>query len=212
MGDAAIGIAPPRHSSGRRRSVPVTPRALLSACAVGSTSDRRRSTRCWTTPGVADESRSRTAASRDSSLPAEVLCRGRMRSNPPQWLFVFLLTSSATVVRAATPVYPFAERDSVVDDYHGVRVADPYRWLESLDAPRTREWLRAEAGFTVQQLDALPGREALRRRLTALRTVGHTGVPWREAGRLYFEESRGTDAQPEFCVADSLGATPSAAV
>src|SRR5690606_33735968 len=40
--------------------------------------------------------------------------------------------------------YPAAPRGSVIDDYFGTKVADPWRALESLDAPATKKWVSAE--------------------------------------------------------------------
>ena len=97
---------------------------------------------------------------------------------------------------AQAPAYPAARRDNVVDDYHGTRVADPYRWLEQLDGGETGRWLRRQHRLTRRQLDALPGRDAIRRRLTALRGSVHTEVPWREAGRLFYLENPGSRPQP----------------
>src|SRR5262249_14978117 len=42
------------------------------------------------------------------------------------------------------PVYPVTARVDVSDDYHGTTVADPYRWLENLDAETTRAWVEAQ--------------------------------------------------------------------
>ena len=35
---------------------------------------------------------------------------------------------------AAKLIYPAAPRGGQVDDYHGEKVADPYRWLEDVDS------------------------------------------------------------------------------
>src|SRR5688572_5594171 len=54
--------------------------------------------------------------------------------------------------RSKMPEYPQARRGDTVDDYHGTKVADPYRWLEDPDAPETREWIEAENRVTESYL------------------------------------------------------------
>jgi prolyl oligopeptidase len=56
--------------------------------------------------------------------------------------------------------YPQAARGDVVDDYHGVRISDPYRWLEDLDAPSTRDWL-ARGNLCVAESPSSTARSAL---------------------------------------------------
>jgi prolyl oligopeptidase len=65
-------------------------------------------------------------------------------------------------------LYPPTRRDAVVDDYHGMPVADPYRWLEDLQAPETHAWLEAQQRLTSALLTAMPTRDAIEARLTAL--------------------------------------------
>src|ERR1700761_729588 len=54
-----------------------------------------------------------------------------------------------------------ATSDVVIDAYHGVQVADPFRWLEEHQSPRTRAWIDEQAGVSRSYLDALPGRDLL---------------------------------------------------
>jgi prolyl oligopeptidase len=78
------------------------------------------------------------------------------------------------------PAYPAAERLDVVDELHGRRVADPYRWLEDVEDPRTVAWRAAQDSLCDSELRALPGRERLRARLTELLRAGAVGTPaWR---------------------------------
>src|SRR4029077_19157987 len=58
--------------------------------------------------------------------------------------------------------YPPAARDQVIDDFHGVKVPDPYRWLEQLDSAETRRWVMAEARLTDSYLQKIPARPALK--------------------------------------------------
>ena len=94
--------------------------------------------------------------------------------------------------------YPAAPRGDVVDVYHGQPVPDPYRWLEDPDAPQTRAWIEAEVELTERFLAAIPERETIRRRLTALWDYERFGVP-RRAGPVYVY-SKNTGLQPQAVV------------
>ncbi|TFV85938.1 S9 family peptidase [Blastococcus sp. CT_GayMR20] len=76
--------------------------------------------------------------------------------------------------------YPQALRLDLVEDLHGHRVADPYRWLEDAADPRTQEWTRAQDALTGEVLSGLPLREEFAARLEKLVHAGAVGVPvWR---------------------------------
>ena len=66
--------------------------------------------------------------------------------------------------RAERIAYPAAPRSDQVDLLHGVRVADPFRPLEEIDAPETRAWIEAENALTSEWLARAPARERLRPR------------------------------------------------
>ena len=83
------------------------------------------------------------------------------------------------------PAYPRAERLDLVDHLHGRAVADPYRWLEDPDDPRTREWSTAQDALARAHLDALPGRDRLATTLAALVEAGWVGAPVWRAGRRF---------------------------
>ena len=82
--------------------------------------------------------------------------------------------------------YPASARSDQSDDYFGVEVADPYRWMEELDAPETSAWVEAQNELAVPYLEALPLRERLRARLTEVWNYPRRSAPWRE-GPWYFE-------------------------
>ncbi len=83
------------------------------------------------------------------------------------------------------PAYPRAERLDLVDHLRGRAVADPYRWLEDPDDPRTREWSTAQDALARVHLDALPGRDRLATTLAALAEAGWVGAPVWRAGRRF---------------------------
>lgn len=85
------------------------------------------------------------------------------------------------------PTYPPAERVDVVDEYHGQPVADPYRWLEDPNDPRTVAWSAAQDELLAAQRATWTARERLRSRLIELFAAGSVSAPaWRE-GRPFFE-------------------------
>ena len=67
-----------------------------------------------------------------------------------------------------TTKYPVARKGDVVDDYHGVKIADPYRWLEDTDSAETAEWVAAENNVTQAYLAGIPERARFKERLTSL--------------------------------------------
>lgn len=109
---------------------------------------------------------------------------------------------------AQSPAYPVTPREAVVDDYHGTAVADPYRWLETLDDPRTAEWVQAQTQLTSGYLATIPRRDAIHARLTELVNYARTDVPWREAGRLYYLEDSGTQPQAALYTLRHTGDAP----
>src|SRR5271154_297571 len=74
--------------------------------------------------------------------------------------------------------YPAARRGDVVDDYNGVKLPDPYRWLETLDSPETRAWTRAEARLTESFLEKIPALATFKQRLTSLLNFEKYGMPF----------------------------------
>ncbi len=105
-------------------------------------------------------------------------------------------------------VYPKARLSGVVDEYHGVKVEDPYRWMEDLDSPETREWVLAEARLTESYLDQSSTRQTLRRRLTELMDFEKFGLPVRRQSRLFYLRNRGLDPQGIIYTSEGLEGEP----
>jgi len=81
--------------------------------------------------------------------------------------------------------YPEVKEDSVVDDYFGTEVADPYRWLENDTSAETSAWVKAQNQVTFDYLSQIPYREQLKERLTELWNYKKVGVPF-SRGDFYF--------------------------
>ena len=111
------------------------------------------------------------------------------------------MTESATAERlrpSATSTaltYPQTRRDAHTDDYFGTAVADPYRWLEALDSPETKEWVTAENKVTFDYLSRIPFRDKVRDRLTKLWNYERYGVPSVEGDLLIFSKNDGLQNQ-----------------
>jgi len=102
--------------------------------------------------------------------------------------FTLGLGSFAAIAFAAdspTQIYPPAPTSEQVDDYNGVKVADPYRPLENPDAPESRKWIEAENQITFDFLKTIPEREGIQKRLTEVWDYERFGVPFKyESGGL----------------------------
>jgi prolyl oligopeptidase len=83
------------------------------------------------------------------------------------------------------PDYPPTPTGDVVDDYHGTKVPDPYRWLEDPTDPVVRQWIDAQNRVTSSWLAEVPARDRIRRRLTELWDHPRAGAPWRRGARWF---------------------------
>ena len=123
-------------------------------------------------------------------------------------LSVFACTFLAAQTDGAPLVYPRAKTVDQVDDYHGVKVPDPYRWLEDTDSAETHDWVEAENKLTFSYLDQIPYRGAIRDRLTKLWNYERFTVPEQQGGRYFYDHNNGLQNQNVLLVADSLNAEP----
>lgn len=100
---------------------------------------------------------------------------------------------------------PPARRGDVVDDHHGTRVPDPYRWLEDPDGEETRAWVAAQNARTRAALDAVPARDRIRDRLAELWDHPRRSTPWREGDRWFQLRNTGLQDQDVLWVLPSAG-------
>ncbi|HEV7674174.1 MAG TPA: prolyl oligopeptidase family serine peptidase [Candidatus Angelobacter sp.] len=87
------------------------------------------------------------------------------------------------------PAPPEARVATVIDDYHGQRIADPYRWLEDATAAETRQFVAEQNAYTHSVLEGISGRDGLQQRIEQLLTIGQVASP-RIRGNNYFYERR----------------------
>ena len=118
------------------------------------------------------------------------------------------VSSTLTAQTDSALVYPKAKTVDQVDDYHGVKVADPYRWLEDTDSAETHDWVEAENKLTFGYLDQIPYRGAIRDRLLKLWNYERFTVPEQERGRYFYQHNNGLQNQNVLLVAETLNAEP----
>ena len=123
-----------------------------------------------------------------------------------------IIMTMATIASAAVSAqglqYPKAAKDGTVDEYFGVKVADPYRWLENDTSQQTAAWVEAENKVTNAYLQKIPFRGKLLKRLTELVNYERISAPFKKNGKWYFSKNDGLQNQSVIYVMDELGGEP----
>ncbi len=115
-----------------------------------------------------------------------------------------------TAALAGGFAYPATKKVDQTDEYHGTKVADPYRWLED-DARTSKEvadWVEAQNKVTFGYLEQIPQREAIKKRLTELWNYERYSAPTKFGGRYFFTKNDGLQNQAVLYVMESMGAEP----
>ena len=108
--------------------------------------------------------------------------------------------------QASGLTYPETRKVDVVEDQFGVKVADPYRWLED-DVrvnPDVAKWVEAQNAVSGTYLDKLPGREALKARMKALYDYERFSIPQKAGGHYFFTKNNGLQNQSPLYVRNGL--------
>jgi prolyl oligopeptidase len=126
-------------------------------------------------------------------------------------VFIFLIVSLFIVV---TPIsgmamtYPITQTVDQVDFYHGIKVADPYRWLENPDSPETKAWVDAQNQVTFSYLQSIPERELLQARLMELWNYEKYGMPFKRGDRYFYSKNDGLQNQNVLYKIETLTSEP----
>jgi prolyl oligopeptidase len=119
-------------------------------------------------------------------------------------LFVAGAVVCACVWAAPKVTPPPTRTDNVTETIHGVKITDPYRWLEDQKSPETRAWITAQAAFTRSFLDVLPGRPGIKDKLAGLMKVETMGPPVHRGNNYFFTRRLATEVRSSICVRDGL--------
>ena len=118
-----------------------------------------------------------------------------------------LLVTQAGLAQQAWK-YPATATVEHVDTYHGVQIADPYRWLEDDNSAQTTQWVEAQNAVTFGYLGTIPFRAALRARLDVLQDYPKYTAPSRRGTRYFFSKNSGLQEQSVLFTQVGLDGTP----
>ena len=104
--------------------------------------------------------------------------------------------------------YPKTETVKQIDDYHGVKVKDHYRWLENPDSPETKAWVEAQNEVTFGFLEQISERETIRKRLTDLWDYEKYGIPIKRGERYFYFKNDGLQNQSVLYTLEDLNDEP----
>ncbi|MBC3784743.1 prolyl oligopeptidase [Spirosoma sp. LMG 31448] len=118
-----------------------------------------------------------------------------MYSFKPIYLLLMLSSSVAVGQGDSQLSYPKARKTDQADDYHGTKVADPYRWLEDDRSAETADWVKAQNKVTFGYLEQIPYRKQLQTRLEQVYNYPKYSAPSRKGEWFYFSKNDGLQNQ-----------------
>ncbi len=104
--------------------------------------------------------------------------------------------------------YPVTRQVDHTDTYHGVKVADPYRWLEDDNSTETAEWVEAQNRLTFGYLEQIPFRKQLRERMEQVYNYPKYSSPFRKGEYYFFYKNDGLQNQSVLYIQKGLDGTP----
>ncbi len=109
-------------------------------------------------------------------------------------------------IRIARPEinYPETRKLDLVDDYHGRKVSDPYRWLEDTESEETADWVARQNEVTQQYLQSIPSRSVMHQRLEKLWNYERFELPRRRGSTYFYTHNDGLQNQSVLYKASSL--------
>ncbi len=112
-----------------------------------------------------------------------------------KYLQILILTTLFQSIMIAQIKYPTTRKGEQIDDYHGTKVADPYRWLEDDRSAETGEWVKAQNEVTNAFLEKIPYRKSLQKRCEEVFDYAKYSSPFRRGEWYYFYKNDGLQNQ-----------------
>ncbi|RPH32075.1 MAG: S9 family peptidase [Bacteroidales bacterium] len=129
-----------------------------------------------------------------------------MKKLIPIFLSAILLISVSCYRNGAK--YPKSKKVDVVDTYFGVKVHDPYRWLEDNSSNEVAEWVQEQNEVTNKYLSGIPFRDKIKERLTELWNYSTMSTPFKEGGKYFFYKKEPDQNQSILYIQETLESEP----
>jgi prolyl oligopeptidase len=133
---------------------------------------------------------------------------GTMRTTWRSAAMVACAACTWTVLAAQQLQYPPTRKVEQVDTYHGVKISDPYRWLEDDNSPETAAWVEAENKVTFPYLEQIPFRKQLQARVEQLNDFAKYSSPFHKGPYYFFSKNTGLQNQSVLYIQKGFTGTP----
>jgi len=120
--------------------------------------------------------------------------------------FLFMALLSATA--SAQMIYPTTRKVDHVDEYHGTKVTDAYRWLEDDRSAETGAWVKAQNEVTFDYLNKIPFKGKIFSDLEKAYNYPKYSAPRKKGDYFYFYKNDGLQNQSVLYRQKGLNGTP----
>lgn len=100
--------------------------------------------------------------------------------------------------------YPETKKDSTTDNYFGIDISDPYRWLEDDNSSETKNWVIAENKVTEDYLSQIAYRNDIKNRLTEIWNYPKESAPFKVGEYYFFTKNDGLQNQSVWFIKKGL--------
>lgn len=123
-------------------------------------------------------------------------------------LFSIAILIGFSSCKNSTIKYPETKKVDQVDEYFGVKIEDPYRWLENDRSDETEAWVKAQNEVTQNYLAAIPYKDKIKERLTELYAFETINSPIKKGDKYFYFKNDGVQDQPVLYMQSSDGSEP----
>jgi len=108
---------------------------------------------------------------------------------------VFPWVFSLNLIAQETLKYPKPRCSDQTDVFHGVKVKDPFRWMEDIDSPETRAWIDAEVSLASSYFNGIPERDKIKKRLSETWNYQRFTIPEKVGSYYVYSKNDGLQNQ-----------------